>query len=75
MNHSSWTLYFDNDFTSIDVLKNLSEMVYGAARPIRENGIHNVGALEESNCMRRNERGKSSFVCENWDIPDAMELR
>ncbi|GFY52932.1 piggyBac transposable element-derived protein 3 [Trichonephila inaurata madagascariensis] len=59
---SSYTLYFDNFFTSIDHLKSLGEQSFRATGTIRENWINHECHLEESKSMRKKERGTSDFA-------------
>ncbi|XP_035230393.1 piggyBac transposable element-derived protein 3-like [Stegodyphus dumicola] len=62
VNPSSYTLYFDNFFTSIYLLKSLGEQGFRAAVTIRENRIYHEFPLEESKSMRKKERGTSDFA-------------
>ncbi|KFM62613.1 PiggyBac transposable element-derived protein 3, partial [Stegodyphus mimosarum] len=62
VNPSSYTLYFDNFFTSIDLLKSLCEQGFRATGTIRENRINHECPLEESKSMRKKERGTSDFA-------------
>ncbi|GFY27840.1 piggyBac transposable element-derived protein 3 [Trichonephila clavipes] len=57
---SSYTLYFDNFFASIDLLKSLGEEGFGATGTIRENRINHEYPLEES--MRKKESGLSDCI-------------
>ncbi|GFU61076.1 piggyBac transposable element-derived protein 3 [Trichonephila clavipes] len=66
---SSYTLYFDNCFTSIDLLKSLVELGFPAIGTIRENRIYHECPIEESNSKRKKERYPSDFAFgENSDI-------
>ncbi|XP_035228558.1 piggyBac transposable element-derived protein 2-like [Stegodyphus dumicola] len=62
MNPSSYTLYFDNFFTSIYLLKSLGEQGFRATVTIRENRINHEFPLEESMSMRKKKRGTSDFA-------------
>ncbi|XP_035205191.1 piggyBac transposable element-derived protein 3-like [Stegodyphus dumicola] len=62
MNPSSYTLYFDNLFTSTYLLKSLAEQSFRATVTIRENRINHEFPLEESKSMRKKERGTSDFA-------------
>ncbi|GFY74422.1 piggyBac transposable element-derived protein 3 [Trichonephila inaurata madagascariensis] len=53
VNPSSCTLYFDNFFTIIDLLKSLGEQGSRATGTIRENRINHECPLEESKSMRK----------------------
>lgn len=61
-NPSGYTLYFDNFFTSIDLLKSLGEEGYRATGTIRENRINRECPLEEPKSMRKKERGTCDFA-------------
>ncbi|XP_035216183.1 piggyBac transposable element-derived protein 3-like [Stegodyphus dumicola] len=62
VNPSSYTLYFDNFFTSIYLLKSLSEQGFRTTVTIRDNRINYEFLLEESKSMRKKERGTSDFA-------------
>ncbi|XP_035222613.1 piggyBac transposable element-derived protein 3-like [Stegodyphus dumicola] len=62
VNPSSYTLYFDNFFTSIYLLKSLGKQGFRATVTIRENRINHEFPLEESKSMRKKERGTSDFA-------------
>ncbi|GFY43372.1 putative piggybac transposable element-derived, partial [Trichonephila inaurata madagascariensis] len=69
VNPSSYILYFDNFFTSIDLLKSLGEQGFRATGAIQENRINHECPLEEFKSMRKKERGTFDFAFdENSEI-------
>ncbi|GFQ77883.1 zinc finger protein [Trichonephila clavata] len=61
VNPSSYTVYFDNSFTNIDLLKNLPKLGFRATETIQENPINHKCPSEEP--VYAEERKKHILFC------------
>ncbi|GFY78091.1 piggyBac transposable element-derived protein 3 [Trichonephila inaurata madagascariensis] len=69
INPSSYNLYFDNLFTSVDLLKSFGEQSFRATGTLRKKRINRECPLKEPMSMRKKETGTPDFPFdENSDI-------